>query len=983
MKRVVVSTLLIFFCLSAFAQKFIFSGKVLTEGSKPPIEFATVVMTDKELWGVANEKGEFVINGVSKGKTKVEISCLGYVTKTLELTITKEVKDFVVYLAEDNLTLTSAVVTATENANSATTSRTIDRTALEHMQVVSVADITALMPGGQSARSSNLTTLTMKRLEIRSDEGSASTFGTAVEVDGVRLSNNATFDADEKYQGASTKNVASSNVESIEIITGVPSVEHGDMTNGVVRINTKKGKTPFMATISLSPNTKQYSLSKGFEIGKKAGVVNISAERTKSISQLASPYTSYDRNNLSVIYSNTFMSGDQPIKFSAGVTGNLGGYNSLSDPDSFQDVYTKKKDNTIRGNFSLNWLINKSWITNVELTGSIVYSDQLQTVNTNKSGAGSTSALHGMEEGYYVSTLYSTNPAAEVLLIPAGYWYEKQFTDNKPLDYNAHLKINWARDFGPVVNKIKLGVQLTGSGNLGDGVYYEDLSLAPTWRPYPYNEVPFINNLAAYAEENVTIPIGQTSLNLIAGLRSEWTMINNSGYGVVNSLSPRFNAKYTIFQYNRDRFVRELALRASWGVATKLPSFSILYPTPSYTDKQVFAPGTMADGSAFYAYYILPRTIEYNPALRWQKGHQSEVGIEADIKGVKISLSAYYNKTIDAYTSYSEYEPFTYKWTDQKGLESSAIPSSNRIYQIDRQTGIVTVKDITGANPDEVISYTEKNTFVAKTVTSNESMPAVRKGVEWVIDFGQIKSIKTSIRVDGTYYSYKGLSETIIQYYPSNYSMSDGVTPYQYVGYYVGTSTSSTYNGSTSSKIRNNITFTTHIPKVRLIFSLRLEGSLYTSSQNLSEYSGGQVTYPVSGDSNIPSGTEFYDIYTYAAKYPLYYTSFDDPDTKTPFLEKYLWAKENDPQLFSSLDKLVRRTSTNYTFRKNVYSPYFSANISVTKEISDIASLSFYANNFFVSTALVHNSASDVETSLYNSALVPSFYYGLTLRLKF
>lgn len=49
MKRVVVSTLLIFFCLSAFAQKFIFSGKVLTEGSKLPIEFATVVMTDKEL----------------------------------------------------------------------------------------------------------------------------------------------------------------------------------------------------------------------------------------------------------------------------------------------------------------------------------------------------------------------------------------------------------------------------------------------------------------------------------------------------------------------------------------------------------------------------------------------------------------------------------------------------------------------------------------------------------------------------------------------------------------------------------------------------------------------------------------------------------------------------------------------------------------------------------------------------------------------
>lgn len=479
MRRFSLLIILLFCSLSAFAQKFTFSGKVLVKGTNTPVEFATVVMTDKELWGVADENGVFSIGGVTKGKTKVDVSCLGYASFRGEITITGDVKDFVFYLEEDNLTLSSAVVTAKENANSATTSRTIDRTALEHMQVVSVMDITSLLPGGESQRYSDLTRASAKRMEIRSNETGAS-FGTAIEVDGIRLSNNSSF---LETAGASTGNVASSNVESVEVITGVPSVEHGDMTNGVVKINTKKGKTPLMATISTSPQTKQYSISKGIDLGGKRGVLNMSAERAKSVQDIASPFTTYDRNTISLIYSNTFSSSDQPIKFSAGVTGNLGGLNDMSDPDKFADVYTKIKDNTIRGNFSFNWLLNKSWITNVELTGSMVYSNKFQTQNTNKSSAGSTSALHGMEKGYFVSTLYDVNPDAEVILRPSGYWYEKCFIDDKPLDYSLHLKFNWAHDFGNVINKVKAGVHYTGSGNLGQGMYYEDLSLAPDWRP--------------------------------------------------------------------------------------------------------------------------------------------------------------------------------------------------------------------------------------------------------------------------------------------------------------------------------------------------------------------------------------------------------------------------------------------------------------------------------------------------------------------
>ena len=63
-------------------------------------------------------------------------------------------------------------------------------------------------------------------------------------------------------------------------------------------------------------------------------------------------------------------------------------------------------------------------------------------------------------------------------------------------------------------------------------------------------------------------------------------------------------------------------------------------------------------------------------------------------------------------------------------------------------------------------------------------------------------------------------------------------------------------------------------------------------------------------------------------------------------------------------------------------SAYWSTNISVTKEIGDHVSLSFYANNFFNTLRRVHSSQTGLETSLFGSGYVPNFYYGLSLRLK-
>jgi hypothetical protein len=760
----------------------------------------------------------------------------------------------------------------------------------------------------------------------------------------------------------------------------MPSVEHGDLSNGMVKIKTFKGKTPLIATLSTKPHTKQAAISKGFALGKgKGGLLNLSGEYARSVSDLASPHTAYDRFGVTANYSNKANTSVGPLSYTIGLAGNLGGYDSKSDPDAFTETYAKKRDNSFRGNIGMQWLLNKQWISNLEASVSVIYSDKKYSVNTNKSNASTQAFIHSMENGYFIATDYNANPNAPIVLGPTGYWYELAHTDNKPLSYSVKLKGDLVKHYGDITNRVMLGAELNGSGNLGRGLYYADMRYAPTWRPYRYDELPFMNNYAVYAEDKLTISnIGESIFQLTAGLRSDITSIRNSDYGTVSGLSPRFNAKY-IFWEKADKLVSEWNVYAGWGKSIKLPSFDVLYPAPTYADKLAFAPGSLADGTVFYAYYTMPTTPIYNSDLKWQNSRQLEIGTEARIKGVKVYLSAFYNKTVNPYISTTLYTPYTYKLTGQSALESCEIPLANREYTIDQTSGVVTVNDKTGLYPSQQLAYTNKNTFKSNTLYTNGS-DVKRSGLDWIVDFPQIPSIKTSFRLDGSFYSYKGVEETMTAYCPvSTQSMSGEL--YKYVGYYVGSSQVS--NGSLSRKVDMNLTVTTHVPKIRMIVSAKFEATFLDYSKNLSEWSGGDRSIILDSASDFFGTTgNINGKNQYVATYPLYYSTWENPEVKIPFAEKLAWAKDNDNVLYNDLAKLVMKSNTNYYFKPSKVSAYYSANLSVTKEIGDFASLSFFATNFFNNMKLVNVSSNDKDYSLYNSSYIPRFYYGLTLRIK-
>lgn len=977
----------LFFLAQSVSAQVTLAGKVISDATSQPVEFASILVMESGQWAVSDERGQFTIKGVDRTQATLTVQCLGYEKLVRKLSLTGDMTSMVLTLREENLKLDEVTVTARRKRDESTTLYTIDRTALDNQQILTLSDIATLLPGGKTV---NPTLMSDDRLSLRSggnEKGNAS-FGTAIEVDGMRMDNNANLDA---TAGASLRTISSSNVESVEVIVGIPSVEYGDLSNGIVKVNTRKGKSPLIIEGKLNQHTQQIAVNKGFDLGRRNGVLNLSLEHARSFSNAASPHTAYKRNIVSLHYMNFFMRHTTPLTVNLGLTGNLGGYDSEADPDEELDDYSRQRDNALRAHLDLSWLLNRSWLTNLSLRATLSYADRTAESSTHASSASTQPYLHTTEEGYFIAQPYdeSANAPSPIVLGPTGYWSVVRHNDSRPLSWSLRLKAELNRRVGTVTSHAMAGMEYTGSRNCGRGTYYDDLRYAPTWRPYRYDQLPTLHNQALYAEEKVVVPTTHRStLEMTAGVRADMTVVRGSDYGTVSSLSPRVNSRYVFWRDRHDCWVSDLSVHAGWGKSVKLPSFQVLYPSPSYSDHLAFASPSTATGTSFYAYHTRPAAAQYNPGLRWQYTCQTDWGLEMDIRGTHVALSAFHHLTHNPYMATTVFQPFAYQYTPPAALDGVTIPQASRHYDIDPSTGIVTVA--AQGYDSRQLPTTERRTWLSNAKYVNAS-PLHRYGLEWMIDLRQIKSLHTSLRFDGNYYYYRAIDETLFADMPaSGLTMSDG-QPYQYVGYYRGSSTTSTSysanasvaNGSLTKQLNLNTTVTVHIPRVRLVMALRVEASLYDYRRQLSQLVGSSRGIVLTDNSQF-TGTP-YDGSTenqYIAVYPEYYSVWDRPDERIPFAEAFLWAKDNNPTLYSDLSKLVVRSNYPYVMNSNRISSYCSANISVTKELGDHISMSFYANNFLNTMKTVRSSQTGLETSLFSSGYVPSYYYGLSLRLK-
>lgn len=916
---------------------FSISGKVVDAKTGEPVIGAAVNVEDTGIWAISDENGKFFLPDIRPGDYAVQFSCLGFVDKQLSFVVKKDIPNLTIKLDQNTLALNSVVVTAERDKEGMNTSLKFGANALNHLQMSNVTDISALLPGGKTVNP-DLTTDNAVSLRSGGLAAGNAAFGTALEVDGVRVGNNASFGS---MSGTGTRNISTENVQSIEVITGVPSAEYGDLNSGMVRINTRKGLTPWNITFAVNPRTYQASASKGIDLMKNRGVLNVSAEWTRATQKLSSPYTSYTRRGFSASYSNTFKN---VLKFEAGATGNIGGMNTKNDPDAYKGTWSKVRDNVLRANTSLTWLLRKSWITNLKLDASVNYNDNRSQDHAYGSSASMLPAVHSELAGYYLADR-----------LPVSYFSDKVI-DSKELDYATSLKYEWFKKSGKRLSKLKAGVQWKANGNVGEGEYYKDPSVAANgYRPRPYSQYPFMHNVAAYIEEDYTFPIGKTSLQISAGLRLENLFVKDTDYKNVSSLSPRFNAKWKISD--------NLSIRGGWGVSEKLPSFYILYPVQKYRDIQTF--GFSHGDSSSYVYYTQPYKMLFNENLKWQKNYNAEFGIEAYFLRTSVSLVGFFNKTKNPYTYQNIYTPFSY---NIMSIPSGYTVPDNPEIRVDSQTGQVYMR---GSNEEfwtpMATKVTDKTFFESQMPGNGDDI--YRTGAELIVDFPEIAPIRTKFRLDANYAYTHYIDNTLNWTYRTGWSHTSlSNRSYQYVGIYANGGESGTYNGKESHSLNANLTAITHIPEARIVITCRLEMSLLSRFRNLSRYQGKEYAYNVNADGVESIGGSIYDSNNYTAICPVKY--MDENGDVHDFTDK----EASNP----AFANLIIKSGNAYTFSQDGYGAYLSANLSVTKEIGDHVSLSFFANNFTNSRMYVTSKATGVS-----AIFTPAFYYGLTCRLKF
>lgn len=930
---------LLLVCTQSAAQEGnILKGKVTDSNTGETIYGAGINIKDTGLWTVTDNNGEFQFDGIQPGDYSIAVACLGYTDKICETSVTKGKETYIEIALELNtLALEQVTVTAERGKDGLNTSLTFGETALQHLQMSNITDVAALLPGGKTVNP-DLTANNVISLRDGGSQTGNAAFGTALEVDGVRIGNNASFN---EPGGTGTRNISTENIESIEIITGVPSAEYGDLNSGMVKIHTKKGRTPLNITFAINPRTYQVSASKGLKFEKERGFLNLSAEWTRATQKLASPYTSYSRRGITATYSNTF---NGNLKFEAGFAGNIGGMNSQNDPDAYTGTFEKVRDNVFRGNTSLTWMLNKSWITNLKFDASVNFNDNRSKEHLFFSSASVQPSVHSKEQGYFIADK-----------LPLSYFTDR-IIDSKELDYAASAKYEWFRRWGKKTSNLKAGVQWKASGNEGDGEYYLNPELASSgYRPRPYSEYPYMHNLAAYIEENFTFPVGKTSLHISAGVRLENMFVKGTEYKKVSSFSPRLNAKWT--------FSDSFSIRGGWGISEKLPSFYMLYPDQEYRDILTFSASHGETTS--YVYYTQPYKMLYNPELRWQRNSNAEFGIESSFSGITVSLTGYYGKTCDPYKYTATYTPFSY--STYRLPDGFSMPPDG-IVEVDKNNGSVSVTDGSGNRTQMERSVTDRSFFQTQMATNGADIH--RAGAELTVDFPEIRPIRTRFRLDANYaYTYY-TDETLSWFYRTGWSHTSVKNrSYQYVGIYAnGGNFSSTANGKKTHSADANITAITHIPQARIIITCRLEISLLKRSRNLSLYNGKELAYNVSSGDNSPTGGSIYDGNSYTVQRPVAYMDLDGE------IHEFTDANATNPEFAN----LMIRSGNAFTFAQDGYGTYLSANLSVTKEIGDHVSLSFFANNFTNSRMYVTSKATGVS-----AIFTPVFYYGLTCKLKF
>ncbi|MDQ1770189.1 TonB-dependent receptor plug domain-containing protein [Labilibaculum sp. A4] len=784
-------------------------GRLVAKESGKPIAFATVVLKESLKWSTTNLNGEFSIDNVPNGEYTIMVSCLGYQKIQDTISLTAQRKPFTLQMSVESQDLSEVIVIAEESRENGTSS-TIKKEALKHLQPSSFADILELLPGGVSQKNSMTT---MKLISLR-EPGSASSFsndsydynssfGTSFVIDGQAISNDAELQnvtgsySSDRYirrrnttgKGIDMRLISTDNIESVEIVRGIPSVKYGDLTSGLVNITRAYKAKPLTARIKADPGSKLFSIGKGVNLGGSKSL-NADIDYLDYKSDPRNPKVNYSRITGSVRYGSRSESENGLFTFNANIdyTGSFDETKKDPEIDLPETDKYKSKYNKVSAGTTLSWQSYKSSIfKGIEARVNGSYTHNQKVIDKSVLG-NNTPIMTNREEGEFYSEYLPSSYLSHLVV------------DGKPIYLFADVSSDFQLDIFNVKQNILIGAEWRYNKNFGDGEVYDvNRPLYPgNGRSRVSKDIPSIQRLSFYMEDKLSIPIANHRLNLQGGVRATQALNMASDYALSGKLyfDPRANMRWRFPKFNLFNRSGYVELTGGYGMHTKFPGLTHLYPDMLYLD--IVQLNYFSQNKDLRQVQYKTKMIDpINYQLKPNRNEKFEFGFNLKLGKARAYVTAYHELLKNGFKRLGYYETMGFKLYD---VSSGPHPD-----------------ELSGPPTVEQFDYESRKEFIYYSKRANGAREE-KVGVEYQIDLGQIDAIHSRVSINGAWMRAKyDLSDATYKH-PS--TVIDG-KDYPYIGYY------NWDRGKEYEQFNTNFRADTHIEKFGLMFSTAIQCMWY------------------------------------------------------------------------------------------------------------------------------------------------------------
>ncbi len=822
MKGIVLSLFLVLGVFVAHATRFSLQGTIVGNNGDA-IEFATVTLQPSGMVMQTDSKGRFTFKA-EEGNYTVITSFIGYSTNKVEVKLNQN-KKIRIRLKENSKVLKEVVVTAKEGAGLTSTSR-IDRDAMTHLQPTSFTDLLELLPGhvSQTPDMSTVNSIQLRETGTMGATGAKTknadfditSLGTMFVVDGAPINEDANMQnvpgasrnqtspehkRDATNKGVDMRTISTDNIESVEIVRGIPSAEYGNLTSGLVNIKRIRKATPLTARFKADEYSKLLSVGKGFYLGATDHIMNVDGGFLDSKADPRNNFENYKRLNVSSRFN--FRWNNAAVRThwvtSIDYTGSFD--NVKNDPDisvakidEYQSNY-----NRIAYTGDLNINVNDNpWFNHLNLNTSVSYEanrlERRKIVAPQRASVAPTTLDEGVQDGQYLLREYIAH----------------YVSDGKPLSIFLKFKGEGVFNIWGMTNDYKIGGDWSMTKNYGDGQVYElDKPLSASWttRPRAYKTIPALHTLSWYVEDHITGNIGNNKLEVQLGLRSiqmpglaQRYRMNGRIY-----LDPRLNGKWTFPIFNIDGQRSVLYVAGGYGLTTKMPTTSYLFPQVHYSD------------FIQLNYYDINHPKEYsrinlrtyiddvtNYRLKPAINRKWEVRIGGSFGKNHFSITYFNEKMTSGFRYSAFYQPYAFRKYDATTIKPESL---------------------TGPPELDNLPYEEVKVLDGYSQATNGSR-LDKEGIEFVVNTARWTPLATALTITGAWF-HSTYTNSQMLFVPVSDVINNKAVRDRYIGYY------DCNTGRVNDQFNTNFMFDTQITRWGLVFSTSFQCLWFTTTKKL------------------------------------------------------------------------------------------------------------------------------------------------------